>query len=74
MKSVSVGTRIFTALALLAPVLYFTMYLPIWGGEEWRNDSELANSLLIFQGVGFVCAVIHTPLVLKRKTNAFLSA
>ena len=50
---------IFAIMAIASPLLYVSMYLPIWGGKEYVNNNSLSNSFLICQGISFLCALVN---------------
>ena len=61
------STKIVAFLSLLAPILYLTMYLPIWDGKELPQRS--LNIADYIQIISFILALIDIYLLFFKKKN-----
>ena len=67
MKDTAKYGWVFPALSVIAPLLYLSMYLPIWNGNELRADGVLVNILILFQCISFLLASVRIGLSIFKK-------
>lgn len=69
MQNQKVSIKIKAFISFIIPLLYYSMFLPIWNGKEFQiNTIVIVN---IIQIVAFILAVINLYLVFikKKKSN-----
>lgn len=72
MKKTTKGQWVFWIVSLIVPLIYFAMYLPIWGG----NELVLANSgtpgiiLFVFQCVCLTFAALNLCVEKMRHSDS----
>lgn len=61
-------------LSILAPLLYLSMYLPIWGGKELllANSGKPGIILFVFQCICLVIAILRLCLAKVRDSDSCL--
>ena len=69
MKKTAIGKWIILAVAICSPLIYFSMYLPVWNGKEFYLTSDNLFPIIIFavQCLAFICSVSHLCLCLFKK-------
>ena len=72
-KKESKGKYAFSIMAIIVPLLYFLMYLPVWGEKGLVNGNMLTTLLLAFEVIAFLIAVINLLLIRKRKRKTAFS-
>ena len=67
----TVGQRIFLILSLIIPLLYLSMYLPIWNGKEISLTNAGMGPLIpfIFQCICLVLAILQILFANFRNTD-----
>ncbi len=61
--------KIISVLAVVFPLLYGVMYLPVWNGKELRIYNTVNLFALLFQGVCFIIAVIRAKKFFLNKVS-----
>ncbi len=65
------GYWVFSILSLLVPLLYLSMYLPIWNGKglSLANPGVLPLILFIFQCICVIFAILRLVIVNLRNSD-----
>ena len=71
MKRIS-GQGIILFLSVIAPLLYISMYLPIWNGKELELKGVLATVLFVFQCISLVLALLQVLSAKLRNSDSCL--
>lgn len=72
MKTTTIGQRFFLILSLIVPLLYLSMYLPIWNGKELTNTGAFSAILIIFQCICVVLAILRLSFAKFRNSDSCL--
>lgn len=70
----TIGRWIFLILSLIAPLLYLSMYFPIWNGKEraFANADIFSAVLIIFQCLCLLLALLRLCFVKLRNIDSCL--
>ena len=63
---------IFLILSLISPLLWLSMYLPIWNGKELSLEGVFPIGLFIFQCICLAFAVLQILFANFRNSNSCL--
>ena len=69
---ITAGQWIFLILSLLFPLLFLSMYLPIWNGKEILLENVFSIGLFVFQCICLVLAVLQILFADFRNSNTCL--
>ncbi|MBQ2767556.1 MAG: hypothetical protein IJF49_05700 [Clostridia bacterium] len=71
MKTTS-GQWIYLILSLIFPLLWLSMYLPIWNGKELSLEGTFPIGLFVFQCICLILAVLQILFANFRNSNSCL--
>lgn len=72
MKRIS-GQGIILFLSVISPLLFISMYLPIWNGKEVSfSNGALAIILFVYQCISLVLAILQVLFVKLRNSDSCL--
>lgn len=66
MKKEDLGRWICITISVLAPVLFFLMFIPIWGGKEFTHNGIL-NVLIALQSLCLAISCIYAGVCIRSK-------
>ncbi len=74
MKKTTIGTWIFFAVSFCSPLLYLSMYLPIWNGKELylTSDNIFPTIIFVVQIIALVSAIMQLCFRLFKKEDSYL--
>ena len=71
MKRIS-GQSIILFLSIISPLLFLSMYLPIWNGKGPELEGVLSISLFVFQCICLVLGILQLLFVKLRNSDSCL--
>ena len=71
MKRIS-GQGIILFLSIISPLLFLSMFLPIWNGKELELEGVLATILFVSQCISLVLAILQLLFVKLRNSDSCL--
>ena len=77
MKTTTTGRWIFLILSLIVPILYLSMYFPIWNGKELLlenlvNSGTLGIAIFVFQCICLLFAILCLCFAKLRNSDSCL--
>jgi len=71
MKRIS-GQGIILFLSIISPLLFLSMFLPIWNGKELELEGVVAIILFVFQCISLVLALLQVLSAKLRNSDSCL--
>ena len=68
----TMGNWVVLILSLISPLLYLSMYLPIWNGKGLSLEGAFPIILFVFQCICFILALLQLLFVNLRNTDSCL--